>query len=170
MIDSEVYILHPGRLTMHETARIDRWVKVEGKVTIGAHVHIASFSHIGAGGGEVIFGDYSGCSSHVTICSGLPDIRYLHVSAAEPLALQHPVRRLTVIGRYVVLFAGAVIYPGVTIGDGALIGAGSVVTKDVPPWTVYGGVPARKLRDRPLHELVDVDEHTAQAMARLVMA
>ena len=37
---------------------------------------------------------------------------------------------------------------GVTIHDGAIIAAGSVVTKDVEPYTIYGGNPARKLRDR----------------------
>lgn len=141
-------------------SRIDGLVKIEGGegVTIGEHVHIASFCHIGAGGGEVVFGEHSTCSSRVVICSGVPDIRYLHVSAADPLEYQHPVHMRTVIGAYAVVFAGAVVYPGVTIGDGALIGAGSVVTKDVPPWTVYGGVPAVKLRDRPLNELIGASD------------
>ena len=40
-----------------------------------------------------------------------------------------------------------VIMPGVTIGEGAVVAAGSVVTKDVEPLTVYGGVPAKKIRD-----------------------
>lgn len=40
-----------------------------------------------------------------------------------------------------------VIMPGVTIGEGAVVAAGSVVTKDIEPFTVYGGVPARKIRD-----------------------
>jgi acetyltransferase-like isoleucine patch superfamily enzyme len=39
------------------------------------------------------------------------------------------------------------IMPGVTIGEGAIVAAGSVVTKDVEPFTVYGGVPAKKIRD-----------------------
>ena len=40
------------------------------------------------------------------------------------------------------------ILPGVHIGDGCIIGAGAVVTKDVPPYTVAAGVPARVLRRR----------------------
>lgn len=42
---------------------------------------------------------------------------------------------------------GAVILPGVTIGEGAVVGANSVVTKNVPPYTVVGGVPAHKIKD-----------------------
>jgi acetyltransferase-like isoleucine patch superfamily enzyme len=42
-----------------------------------------------------------------------------------------------------------VVLPGVKIGKGAMIGAGSVVTKDVPAWEIWGGVPARFIKMRP---------------------
>ena len=44
--------------------------------------------------------------------------------------------------------SGAIILSGVTIGKGAIIAAGSVVTKDVPSCEIWGGNPARKIRDR----------------------
>jgi phosphonate metabolism protein (transferase hexapeptide repeat family) len=43
---------------------------------------------------------------------------------------------------------GATLLPGVTIGDGAVVGAGAVVTRDVAPYTIVGGVPARFIRER----------------------
>jgi len=45
------------------------------------------------------------------------------------------------------LGAGSMVLKGVTIGEGSVVGAGSVVTKDVPPWTIVAGNPARKIRE-----------------------
>lgn len=60
-----------------------------------------------------------------------------------------------VIGNDVWIGYEAVIMVGVTIGDGAVIGARAVVTKDVPPYTIVGGVPARPIRLRFLQQTVD---------------
>lgn len=150
MIDEHVFILKPERVKIAETARIDRWVKIEGGkgVTIGKHVHIASFSHLNAGGGEVIFEDHSGCSSHVVIAGGYPDLTYMHISAADAPANQHPIHKVTTIGKYALILANAVICPGVTVGDYAVVAAGAVVTKDVPPSAIVAGVPARVIGSR----------------------
>ena len=59
-----------------------------------------------------------------------------------------------VVGNDVWIGYEAVILAGVTIGDGAVIGARAVVTKDVPPYTIVGGVPAKEIRKRFPEETV----------------
>lgn len=56
-------------------------------------------------------------------------------------------RRVT-IGHDTWLGHGSTVLPGVTVGDGAVVGAGAVVSKDVAPYTIVGGVPARPIRER----------------------
>ena len=53
-----------------------------------------------------------------------------------------------IIGNDVWIGYEAVILAGVTIGDGAIIGTRAVVTKDVPPYSIVGGVPAKSIRKR----------------------
>ena len=50
------------------------------------------------------------------------------------------------VGNDVWIGANATVLPGVTVGDGAVIAAGAVVTRDVPPMTVVGGVPAKIIK------------------------
>lgn len=52
------------------------------------------------------------------------------------------------IGNDVWIGHAVVVLPGVTVGDGAVLGAGAVVSKDVSPYTIVGGVPARSIKER----------------------
>ena len=63
--------------------------------------------------------------------------------------------RITHIGNDVWIGAKSIVMDGVTIGDGAIIAAGSVVTKDVPPFAIVGGVPAKIIRFRFSQDIID---------------
>ncbi|MGM9515562.1 Vat family streptogramin A O-acetyltransferase [Roseateles sp. DB2] len=73
---------------------------------------------------------------------------------AAPQPGELPYKGDTVIGHDVWIGYDSLIMPGVRIGNGAIISARSVVTSDVPPYTVYGGNPARLIRERFAPELV----------------
>lgn len=79
--------------------------------------------------------------------------------------LQKPVT----IGNDVYIGMNALLKAGITIGDGAIVGMGAVVTKDVPPYAIVGGVPAKVIRYRFSEEMIkdllelkwwDLDEDT----------
>lgn len=61
----------------------------------------------------------------------------------------------TRIGNDVWIGNSATIMPGITIGDGAIIGAHSLVTKNVPPYTIVGGNPAQEIRKRFDQDTID---------------
>ena len=147
-----VLILKPEMVTLAESGRIDANVRIEGGlgVTIGDNVHVGFGSALNIGGGELVFGAHSGCSVNVVIATGNPDLSYKSISAAEAPEDCHVVKQKTVIGEHVVIFAGAILTPGITVGDGAIIAAGAVVTKDIPSFEIWAGVPAKKIGERKI--------------------
>lgn len=72
-----------------------------------------------------------------------------HIGAGTVLAgvIEPPSAKPVIIEDEVLIGANAVVLEGVTIGKGSVVAAGAVVTKDVPPYTVVGGTPAKKLKD-----------------------
>ena len=118
---------------------IGRGVMVLYDCSIGSYSRVQDQAHLV---GNMIIED------HVFIGMGVTTTNdnevYLTRFGLRPLKLEGPIIR-----KFAVVGAGATILPGVEIGTGATVAAGAVVTKNVPAWTVVGGVPAKHLRDVP---------------------
>ena len=64
-------------------------------------------------------------------------------------------KKRTIIGNDVWMGHGAIIKAGITVGDGTIVGAGAIVVKDVPPYAVVGGVPAKVLKYRFSEDMIN---------------
>lgn len=94
---------------------------------------------------HVKIGNYTSLSSYVVVTGN--DHRF--DVAGVPIRFSgRPAPVVTNIGHDVLIGHGAIIMRGVTIGNGAIVGAGAVVTKDVPPYAIVAGIPAKVLRYR----------------------
>lgn len=120
-IDRDCIIHGPSRITLARGTKINRGVVLDGRfpLRIGENVSVSIYSVI------------------LTLEHDLSDSEFK--SRGGPVE----------IGERVFIGARAVVLPGVKIGNGAAVAAGAVVTKDVEPYTIVGGVPAQPIGIRP---------------------
>jgi UDP-2-acetamido-3-amino-2,3-dideoxy-glucuronate N-acetyltransferase len=144
-------ILNPERLDVADHVRVDSFVKLEAGLgmRIGPCVHVASFCHVGIGGGYTILGDRAMVASGAKILSGTNTMDGRSMSSAAPREEQVIKRMTTVIDDGAFIGAGAIVLPGLTVGKRAVVGAGAVVTKNIPAGEVWVGNPAHHIGYRP---------------------
>lgn len=109
----------------------------------GKNIHVGKNVFINSGcrfqdQGGITIGDGVLIGHNVVLATLNHDINPRKRSTLHPAPI--------VIGDYVWIGANATVVPGVTIGDGAIVAAGAVVTKDVPPNVIVGGVPAKIIK------------------------
>jgi maltose O-acetyltransferase len=114
---------------------------------IAGGLHVGRFCQIDARGG-ISIGANVVIASHVLLITADHDIEDPEFGG-----------RLgsIAIGDRVWIGSRAMVLRGVTIGEGAVVAAGAVVARDVAPWTVVGGVPARAIGVRPQHQTYRID-------------
>lgn len=127
-------------------ARIGNSANIYASVRIWApwNLELGDFSTLGPdvdcyNQGKIVIGSNTIISQKSYLCASSHDYEISNF----PLILKS-----ITIADQVWVAADAFIGPGVTIGEGAVVGARSAVFKDVAPWTVIGGNPAKKIKDR----------------------
>lgn len=165
---------HLGNPLISFLALIDHRSRIDRKAKINRFARvidstIGKYSYVGPGS-KLINSDIGNfCSISWNCCIGLSSHPLYTVSTSPIFFEKHngtgtrwiakdvqhmPIRR-TSIGSDVWIGANSIILEGLRIGHGAVIGAGAVVTTDVPPYTVVGGVPSRFIKKRFPDDIID---------------
>ena len=148
-------IRYPDLTRIGDRCAIDEFTVVTTILEMGSFVHIAPHCSILGGKESVLtMGDFSGMAAGCRLICGSDDFRggYL-INPMVDLKYRNVIHGRIRIGRFATLGVNVIVLPSVTIGEGATIGAGSLVHKDVKPWTINVGVPARALGIRPQQEV-----------------
>lgn len=149
IIDKTVKIMNPERISIGNNVQFYHGVYIEagGKeesfIEIGDNSHFAPYT--------ILYG-HKGLKIGNGVCVGAHVILATHGEGYQrtdiPMFKQPMSGAPIIIEDDVWLCANAIITAGVKIGKGSIVGAGAVVTKDVPPFSVVGGVPAKLIRSR----------------------
>lgn len=124
----------------------DRFADI-ANARIGKFANIAAFSRIGATDHPL----HTASCHHFLYRSA----DYWDDTTRDEAFFEHRHSRLAHIGHDTWIGAGAMVKPEVTLGDGAVVAAGAVVTKDVDPYTIVAGTPAKTLRLRQPRDIAD---------------
>jgi galactoside O-acetyltransferase len=160
LIDVGVLITGAENISIGDYTWIDSFVRLEGvlgEIKIGRRVHIAANCILGGGGG-LDLQDYVGLSPGVKIFtnSETPLDGKRMSGPMIPWRYKAFVRKPVTIEKDAFLGTNVVVLPGVRIGEGAVVGANSVVNKDIPPWTIAVGMPARVIGERDKVTVPDI--------------
>lgn len=150
-IKKNVGIYFTENVSIGDNVRIDDYVIIVASgepVEIGSYIHIAANCYLAASAG-LVMADFSSLAPGVKIFTGSDD--YSGTKLTNPTVDRKFIggeAGLVTIGRHVIVGSGSVILPKVTIGEGASVGAMSLVVKNLSPWIVYFGIPAKRLKSR----------------------
>ncbi len=158
-IHDPVTIIRPEAITLGSHVMLSEYVYLAGGqgTYLGSFIHLASHTAF-SGGGLLIAEDFVGIASGTRIVTGTDHVMGQGIpSPMVPAEFRSYTRSYVILKKHVFLATNVVVQPGVVIGEGTVVGSGSVVTKDLEPWGVYMGSPARRVKDRPMGRIPELE-------------
>lgn len=148
LISKKCSLYSPQNIVLGDNVRIDDFCILSGSITIGSHVHIAAYCVLyGAFGIEIQ--DYTGLSARCTLYSQSDDFSGEFLVGVQFNENRRKVQvGKIIIERFCQIGANSVLLPEITVHEGAAVGAMSLVRTSLDSWTIYAGIPVRKIKER----------------------
>lgn len=157
-ISANVEIRRPQLVSVGNNSAIDTGLYLTTGAEIGDYVHIAPYATIIGGATAMLhMGHFSSLAAGArVICGSDEHLGYGFPGPTIPEKYHDKVTIAPVrLEKFANVATNVVIMPGVTLGEGCVVGACSLVNKDLEPWTIYVGVPARPVKMRPRERMLD---------------
>jgi len=151
-IDKTCTIIGLKNISIGSNVRIDGYTTISagsGTLEIGSHIHISGYSLFSCAAG-IVMEDFSAMSHGSKLYTASDDyVGPFMTNAVVPDKFKNVKTGPIVLKRHSLIGSGVVVLPNVTIGTGTTVGAMSLVSRSTDDWSVYAGIPAKKIRDRP---------------------
>lgn len=148
----------PEYISIGDFCIIDDFCILSGNIEMGRNVHLAHGCRVIAGREGISMDDFSGLAFGVTVFAQSDDYSGdALTNPTVPMKFRKIMRARVEISRHVIVGAGSIIFPGVVLKEGSSIGSFSMVTKSTESWSVYFGIPAKKIKNRH-RNLLDLEK------------
>jgi acetyltransferase-like isoleucine patch superfamily enzyme len=148
-ISTKASLYDLDKISIDDNSRIDDFCVISGKVTLGKHVHITPMCLLAGGKKGIILRNFSTLAYGVQVFTQSDDYSgKTMTNSTIPKKYKNEYKKRIIIGKYVIVGAGSIIMPGVVLTNGTSIGAMSLVIKKTEPWSIYIGIPAKKIKNR----------------------
>ncbi len=167
LIHSTAVIVDCGKISLGSRVRIDPFVIISnrGGVEFGNNVHIGGHSVL-AGHAAVRIEDFVGISHYVGIYTSNEDLSGRTLSHPTVPGGDKTTRTASIsFGRHSFVGAGSMVLPGARFAEGSVLGAMSRISRPMRPWTIYAGIPARRLLERRQDVLAEEQKYLASLKA-----
>ncbi len=153
-------IRYPELVEIGDNCIIDDFVYISTALILRSNVHISSGCKI-IGGKKclVVMGEFSTLSPNVVLAAGSDDYISGIATPMVPEEYKGNVQYGSItVGRHSIIGSNSVVLPNVTFEDGAALGALSLAKKDLEGWSLYAGIPAKKIKDRSKEKILSLEK------------
>lgn len=148
-VSTRAVLYEPHLMEFGDHTRIDDFCVLSGRVILGRNVLITVFCNVAGGQAGISIGDFSGLAYGCHVLAQTEDFSgHFMNNSTIPVEYRSETKKPVQIGRHCNVGTNCVIMPGVALADGTAVYAMSLVTKSTQPWSIYFGIPAKRLKGR----------------------
>lgn len=160
VIGKTVRIRYPHLVEIGDNVIIDDFTYISTSLNLDNYVHIASGCKlIGGPNAKINILNFSTLSPNVVLAAGSDDYISGLASPLVPISFKGNCKIGEInIGRHCIIGSNSTVLPNVLFNDGAVVGAQSLVNKNLDAWTLYAGIPAKKIKLRDKLKILELEK------------
>lgn len=149
LVSKKASIYNAQHMRIGNNVRIDDFSILSGEIELHDFIHIAAGAYLFAGDAGIIMHNFTCVSSRSAVYAISDDYSgEFMTNSMVPEQYRNLIKRRVVLEEHVLIGSGCTILPGVYAGKGSASGSMSLIIHDMEPFSLYVGIPARKIKDR----------------------
>lgn len=149
LISKKASLYGVENIEIGNNVRVDDFCILSGKIKIGDNIHISAYSALYGGKTGILLEDFATVSSRCVVYAESDDyLGEVLTNSTIPSKYRNVIQGKVEFKKHSIIGSGCTVLPGVTLHEGAAVGCMSLVNRTLEEWSVYVGIPCKKIKDR----------------------